>query len=102
MSDNRPVSAPSGNDLSLSRLAKYVLFGGVGGLLIGVGVLFVVAVLYGTAIGLSPGACAVFACSITMLLSQPAGFAGMVAGAAVGAVAGGIVYHAHHHSQRAM
>ncbi len=84
----------------MRRLLKFVFWGGAAGFAAGVGVLLVLAVSYGTAIGLSPGACALFACSITVLLSQPAGIAGMATGAAVGAVAGGIVYYVHHHLPR--
>jgi hypothetical protein len=85
---------------SWRRIAKFVFLGGVAGLVVGVGVLFVVAVLYGEAIGLTPGACALFACSATMLLSQPAGVAGMLTGAIVGLAAGAVVYYVHHHVPR--
>jgi hypothetical protein len=85
---------------SLRRLVKFVFLGGAAGLIVGIGALFVVAVLYGEAIGLSPGACALFACSATMLLSQPAGIAGMLSGAIVGLAAGAVVYYVHHHVPR--
>jgi hypothetical protein len=95
-STRRPARA----SLLMRKLAQYVVVGGAAGFAIAVGVLFLIGVLYGESIGLSPGACALFACSITMLLSQPAGIGGMVSGAVVGLIAGAIVYHAHHHARR--
>jgi hypothetical protein len=94
------VSVPNRSPMLVRRLVTFVFWGCAAGLVAGVGMLFVLAVAYGEAIGLSPGACALFACSVTVLLSQPAGVAGMASGAAVGAVAGGIVYYVHHHLPR--
>jgi hypothetical protein len=82
-------------------LAKYALFGGFAGLALGMGALIVTAILYGNGIGLSPQDCAVFACTMTMFLSQPVGIGGLVAGTAVGLMSGGVVYYAHHHGPRA-
>jgi hypothetical protein len=78
------------------RWATYILAGGAAGLAIGVVALFVAATLYGEALGFSAGACAIFGCLITLLLSEPVGVAGMIVGAAVGGVAGAVVFHAHH------
>jgi hypothetical protein len=75
---------------------RYVVVGCVAGLVICVASLFVVSVFYGAALGLSPLACAAASCVLTLLLSQPAGLAGMVAGATVGAVAGVVVWYARH------
>jgi hypothetical protein len=90
--DRVPVSVP--------KFVRMVFAGGMAGLLIGLAALFVVALVYGEAIGLAPGACALFACSTTVWLSQAVGAAGMIVGAAVGAVAGGVVYYVHHHMRR--
>jgi hypothetical protein len=37
---------------------------------------------------------------MAILLSQPAGVAGMLVGAVVGVLAGSIVYYVHHHVER--
>ena len=101
MSVRNPVSTLSGPGVSVPRLAKYALFGGFGGLAVGMGALILAAVVYGNGIGLSPQDCAVFACTMTMLLSQPVGIGGLVAGTAVGLLSGGAVYYARHHGPRA-
>lgn len=67
------------------------------GLVVGLAVVFLLAVFYGNAIGLTAGECAAFACSMTVFLSQPAGIAGMVAGAAAGAVVGSVAHLLHRH-----
>ncbi|MEP7182891.1 MAG: hypothetical protein ABI886_11955 [Betaproteobacteria bacterium] len=102
MSEMSAVAFQSDVSTRVAQLVKYVFFGGAAGLVTGIAVLFVVAVFYGSAVGLSPGACMLFACSATMLLSQPAGVAGMLSGATVGAVASAIVYYVHHHLPRPM
>jgi hypothetical protein len=92
ISGRRPVA--------VSRLVRYILLGCAAGLFMGIAVLFFTAILYGEAIGLAPGVCMLVACSLTMLLSQPAGVAGMLIGAVVGLVAGAVVYYVHHHAPR--
>jgi hypothetical protein len=87
-----PIRAPR----LIPRWLMYVAFGGGAGLIVGIASLFVVAVFYGEAMGLSPLACTAVACLLTLLFSQPAGVAGMVAGATVGAVAGVVVHYLHH------
>jgi hypothetical protein len=100
MSEMTAVSIERGVSARVAHVAKYVFIGGAAGLVTGIAVLFVVAMFYGDAVGLSPGACMLFACSATMLLSQPAGVAGMLSGATVGAVASAVVYYVHHHLPR--
>jgi hypothetical protein len=96
MSEKDPGPGPGGPASVIPRWAKYAFWGGAAGMVAGVGTLFVMAVFYGEATGLSAVACATFACVLTLLLSQPAGLVGMVAGALVGAVVGGVVYCIRH------
>jgi hypothetical protein len=95
-----PASARPGTAVSAPLLVKAVFSGVCAGFIVSLGVVFLLAIFHGEAIGLSPGACTFYACSMTMLLSQPAGIAGMVVGAVVGLVAGGVVYFVHHHLPR--
>jgi hypothetical protein len=74
-----------------TRVARFVLAGGAFGLLAALAVTFVLALLDGSARGLTPGSCIVYGCTITMLLSQPTGIGGMLAGAALGGAAGAAV-----------
>ncbi len=83
----------------IPRWLRYLVLGGAAGFVVGVAALFVVAVLYGKAMGLSPAACTAAAVCLTLLLSQPAGLAGMVAGTTVGAAAGAVVYYVRHFSR---
>jgi hypothetical protein len=101
MSDKAIHSVRTRIPVKTTRLLRYAFVGSAAGLFVGVLVLFLVGLLYGEAIGLRPGACLFFACTETMLLSQPAGVAGMVVGAAVGLVAGSVIYYVHHHLPRA-
>lgn len=73
------------------RVAKYILAGAAAGLVIGVATLFVVALLQGGILGLPTAARLSVAGVLTLLLSQPAGAAGMIAGATVGGIAGAVV-----------
>lgn len=100
MSAHVPVSVPYDPVKSMLRWATYVLVGGAAGLVVGVGTLFVVAMLYGQAIGLAPANCLILSCVVTLLLSQPAGVAGMVAGGAAGAAAGGVMHYLRHSTTR--
>ena len=79
-----------------SLRAKYVLVGAAMGLVIAIVALLAVSAMYGDAIGLSVGSCAAFACTLTVLLSQPVGLAGMIAGALVGTAVAAIVSHRRH------
>ena len=95
MSKQAPVSMQTGTGNKAPRWARNVFWGGVIGLAVGLATVFVLAVVYGEAIGLAPGACALFACDMTLLLSQPAGLGGVVAGAVAGAVVGGLAHVLH-------
>jgi len=101
MPDENTVPVPLRIPVSTKRSLRYVFFGGAVGFIFGVGVLLVIAAFYGELIGLPPGRDLFFALTETMLLSQPAGIAGMVMGATIGVVAGAVVYYVHHHMPRA-
>ena len=96
MSENGPVSVPIGTANVVPRWVKYAFWGSVAGLVVALCAVFVVALLYGNSIGLSPAACVAVGCTLTVLFSQPAGLVGMVTGAMIGALFGGIVYYVHH------
>lgn len=77
------------------RWVKYVLAGGAAGMVIGILVLFVAALLFGESLGLAGGQCVLLGCALTLMVSQPVGAVGMLIGAAVGAVAGAVLHHTH-------
>lgn len=79
--------------------ARYMLAGGLAGLVIGLAVTFVLALLDARAQGMSAGSCIVYGCVLTLLLSQAVGLPGMLAGGAVGALTGTVVGWAHHRSR---
>jgi hypothetical protein len=74
---------------------KHIFWGGIAGLVVGLGAAFVLAVLDGQASGMSPASCLAYGCALTVLFSHPAGLGGMVIGALLGALTGGGVYLAH-------
>jgi hypothetical protein len=74
----------------------YCFWGAVAGLFAGIVALYVVALLYEHALGVSLAQCAAIGCAITLLLSQPVGIGGMAIGAIVGAVAGTIIFRRRH------
>ena len=80
--------------------ARYMLAGGLAGLVIGLAVTFVLALLDARAQGMSAGSCIVYGCVLTLLLSQAIGLPGMLAGGAVGALTGSLVGLVHHHRSR--
>ena len=79
--------------------ARYMLAGGLAGLVVGLVVTFVLALLDARAQGMSAGSCIVYGCVLTLLMSQAVGLPGMVAGGAVGALTGTVVGWAHHRSR---
>jgi len=84
---------------AIPEWVRYAFWGSVAGLVVGLAALFVAAVSYGEALGLSLAACAAVGCTLTVLFSQPAALAGMLAGALVGVAIGVVVYHRHHSSR---
>ena len=91
MSEQMPD--PTGTAKLIPRWVTYAFRGAVAGLVVALATLFVVALFYGHAIGLSPLSCVAVACSVTALFSQPAGLGGMVAGTTIGAVVGGVAHY---------
>jgi hypothetical protein len=85
-----PTTLPLARDTAPrdSLVARYVLIGGALGLLVALAMTFVLALIDGNAQGMSAGSCAMYGCTITMLLSQPTGIAGMLVGATVGGLVG--------------
>ncbi len=101
MSEQRPASVPAGSMKAAPGWERYILLGGLAGFLVALAALFVVAVSIGQAAGLSVAGCAAFGCTLTVLLSQPIGLAGIVVGVVVGAAIGRFV-HRKRHSPDAM
>ena len=58
--------------------------------------LFVIVFFYGQSLGLSVGECTLLGCVMTILLSQPAGIVGVLAGAGVGVLCGLMGYWHRH------
>jgi hypothetical protein len=85
-----PTTLPLPHDTAArdSLVARYVLIGGALGLLVALAVTFVLALIDGNAQGMTAGSCAIYGCTITMLLSQPTGIAGMLFGATAGGLVG--------------
>ena len=89
-------SVGSGPD---SGPARYMLAGGLAGLVTGLVVTFVLAALDARARGMTTGSCIVYGCVLTLLLSQAVGVPGMLAGGVVGALAGTVVGLARHRAR---
>jgi hypothetical protein len=96
MAERAPISFQTDTGRTVPRWARNVFFGGAIGLVVGLAVVFLLALFYGKSTGLTAGECAAFACTMTVFLSQPAAIGGMVAGAAAGAVVGGIAHLLRH------
>jgi hypothetical protein len=92
--DSNPV--PRRKKSVVGQWAKYVCVGALAGLALGILVVFVAAFFFGAATGLPAGACTALACVTTVLLSESAGFIGMIVGVSVGALAGAVVHYARH------
>ena len=90
MTTTRSVPAPAG--MVPSRPVRYMLWGGLAGTIAAWLAMFVMALLDGQMHGLSTGSCVVYGCVVTLLLSQPVGLGGMLAGASMGALAGCTVH----------
>jgi hypothetical protein len=93
MTEKLTVPMTSGTMPWVPPWARNVFWGGVVGLAVGVAVAFALAIVDGFARGMSPLACAAYGCTLTMLLSHPAGIGGMLLGAVLGAF-GGSCYRA--------
>lgn len=72
-----------------ARPVRYMFWGALAGFVASIVATFVLALIYGNAQGMAAGSCVAYGCVLTLLLSQPVGISGMLAGAGVGALAGG-------------
>lgn len=95
MNDKQSDTGSNGNNLA--RLARYLYWGAGVGVIGSIAMLFVIVFFYGQSMGLSAGECTVLSCVMTILLSQPAGIVGILAGAAIGALCG-YIGHWHRYS----
>ena len=75
---------------------RFVFWGAVTGLFAGLATLLAASTSYGAMTGLDPVNCAVFGATITVLLSQPAGLAGLLVGAACGGICAFVARYVHH------
>ena len=87
---NWPATDPPRTD---SRTSRYVFAGAVAGVLASLAALLAASTAYAATTGLTPVGCAVFGTTMTVLLSQPVGLAGLVAGAAVGGICALVTRH---------
>ena len=95
--NNSDMSRGSSNgNNGVSRLSRYIYWGAGIGVISSLAMLFVIVFFYGQSMGLSGGECTLLSCVTTILLSQPAGVVGILAGAGVGALCGGVgFWHRH-------
>ena len=87
---NWPVTDPPKADSSNEH---YVFTGAVSGVLAGLAALLAASTAYAATTGLAVVDCAVFGTTMTVLLSQPVGLAGLLAGAACGGLFAVVARH---------
>jgi hypothetical protein len=75
----------------LSRSIRHVFWGAVSGFVVGLAVAFALALFDGYTQGMSPLACLAYGCTLTVMLSHPAGLGGLLLGATLGAFTGGCI-----------
>ena len=85
---------------AIPKSVHYVFWGAVIGVIGGLATLLTIATYYGAITGLSAAECAAFGSLMTVMLSQPAGLAGLLIGAACGGTCA-IFAHYLHRSQSA-
>ena len=78
------------------KTARFVFWGAVTGLFAGLATLLAASTSYAAMTGLDPVTCAIFGSTATVLLSQPAGLAGLLVGAACGGICALVARHVHH------
>ena len=88
MTNNEAREESSYSDNNVSKLSRYVFWGAGIGVVSSLTMLFVIVFFYGQSLGLSVGQCTLLSCFTTILLSQPAGVVGILAGAVVGVLCG--------------
>ena len=77
------------------KTERYVFTGAVSGLLAGLAAMLAASTAYAATMGLPAAECAVFGTTMTVLLSQPVGLAGLLAGAACGGLFAVVARHVH-------
>lgn len=85
----------SGIDPPSTESVNYVFWGAVIGVLAALASLFAMSTYYGATTGLGAVDCAVFGSFMTLLLSQPAALAGLLAGAVCGGACALVAHFAH-------
>ena len=78
-----------------SKTTRWVFTGAVCGLFAGLVTMLVATTANGAMSGLAPLECAVYGTTMTVLLSQPAGLAGLLAGAVCGGICALVARHVH-------
>ena len=96
MTNNELSTGSNDSDNNVSKLSRYVFWGAGIGVFSSLAMLFVIVFFYGQSIGLSVGECTLLGCVTTILLSQPAGIVGILAGAGVGVLCALVGYWHRH------
>lgn len=81
---------------AVPRKVHWVFWGAVSGLVVGLATMFATSVTYGAMTGLGAVDCVVLGSVMTVMLSQPAGLAGLSVGALCGGTCALIAHIAHH------
>jgi len=91
MADKLTIPAAPAAPPKRLRAIRHVFWGAVLGLAVGLATAFALALFDGYTQGMSPLACLAYGCTLTVLLSHPAGLGGMLLGATLGAFTGGCI-----------
>lgn len=81
---------------AVSKRVHWVFWGAVTGLIAGLATLFATSTAYGAMTGLGAVDCVVLGSVMTVMLSQPAGLAGLSVGALCGGACAFVAHFAHH------
>ena len=92
MTNNESSAVSTYSNNNVSKLSRHVFWGAGIGVVSSLTMLFVIVFFYGQSLGLSVGQCTLLGCLTTILLSQPAGVVGILAGAGVGVLCGLVGY----------
>jgi len=82
--------------IATHKRAHWVFWGGVIGVVAGLATLFATSTAYGAMTGLGTADCVLLGSAMTVMLSQPAGLAGLLVGAFCGGTCALIAHFAHH------
>jgi hypothetical protein len=88
MTKSESGAASNNGNNGTSKLTRYIFWGAGVGVFSSLAMLFVIVFFYGQSLGMTVGECTVLGCVTTILLSQPAGIVGILAGAGVGLLCG--------------